>query len=227
MSAREYQAVGVIGGATVPAGVRPEVCWSGSITGTLIAPNMVLTCAHGNPAAGTKWTFDLPGGTKKAFATKRVWYNPGFQSGDKYALGYDIAICMLTESVVGVTPASIYEPIPTAKMALDLCGYGNNASSAAGVSAGAGVKRIGTQIVDFVLLTHILWKFDAGEANSYSNGDSGAPCFAAGTNQIVGVQSGISAGIGGRVGVIGTQAFSSRVDGLTRQWILSVTGLAK
>lgn len=217
--------VGVIGGSTVAAGVRPEVGFSGSITCTLIAPNMVVTCAHANPDVGTPFTFDLSGG-KKTFKAKRVWINPAFQSGAKYALGYDVAVCMLDGSVSGVTPATLCEVAPTTKMDLDLCGYGNNVASLAGVNAGAGVKRIGKQVVDFVLPTHILWKYDAGEANSYSNGDSGAPCFVAGTNQIVGVQSGISAGTGNKVGVPGTQAFSSRVDGWTGQWVRSVVALA-
>jgi len=217
----------VIGGTPVPNGQRMEVFFSGSITGTLIAPNMVLTCAHGNPVVGTKWTAILADGTKRSYSTKRVWINPGFQSGAKYALGYDIAVCMLDGSVAGVTPAMLCDLAPTPKMDLDLCGYGNNVASAAGVNAGAGVKRIGKQVVDFVLPTHILWKFDAGEANSYSNGDSGAPCFVAGTNQIVGVQSGISAGTGNKVGVPGTQAFASRVDGMTGQWVRSVVALAK
>jgi len=214
--------VGVIGGSTVPAGTRPEVCWSGSITGTLIAPNMVLTCAHGNPGAGTKWTFDLPNGAKKTYSTKRVWINPGFQSGDKFALGHDIAVCMLTESVAGITPAMIYEAAPTPKMALDLCGYGHNTPT-----SGAGTKRTGRQTVDYVVPTHVMWMYDAGEPSTYASGDSGAPCFVAGTNQIVGIQSVSSVGSGGKVGVPGTYCSAVRVDGWARQWILSTVALAK
>lgn len=210
--------VGVIGGTTVAAGKWPEVCWSSGQSGVLISPNMVLTNAHSTPS---KFTFTLPTGVVKTINVKRCFVHPGFDKA-AFSLGGDIQICMLTEKIVGITPAVLCETTPTLKMAIDLVGFGHNTPT-----AGAGTKRSGSQVVDFVLATHIIWIFDAAEKNTFASGDSGAPCFLAGTNQIVGIQSGSSAGAGGKLGVPGTHCFAGRVDGLTRQWVLSTVALAK
>lgn len=212
-------AAGIIGGQLANPGQWPEVGWSGGVSGTLVAPRWVVTAAHGKTGGGTKWTFTQPDGTKRTYVTEMTFVNPLYKPS-AFSLGNDIALCLLKEPVTGIEPATLATIAPKTKTPLDIVGWGLTGTGVTGQTGGAGIKRYGPQVVDFMLAPHLLWMFDKGETASIAQGDSGGAAFRAGTHELLGVASGVSAGAGGKIGVFGTYVFETRVD-VHREWLAS------
>lgn len=107
----DYDATPVINGTAVPAGKWPDavavLSAQGSCTGTLIAPDVVLTAGHcANPAPTTvianTTNYNGTGGIRAT--VKSVTAYPNWEST------YDIAVIVLNTPITGVTPRPVGAP---------------------------------------------------------------------------------------------------------------------
>ena len=140
ISASAYADSGVgdiIGGTQVPAGKWPDavavLSSQGSCTGTLIAPDVVLTaghCADPAPTQVTADTTDYNGAGGKTATVKSITAYPNWETS------YDVAVIVLNTPITGVTP----RPIGTActfegvanNMPVHLVGFGLTDTAAQG-----------------------------------------------------------------------------------------------
>lgn len=189
-------------------------------TGTLIAPQYVLTAGHCVEGVGnTAGRFQL--GTT-SYATSQVIAHPNYNSnliGDDNA--NDIAIYKLATPVTNVAPSQIYRSTPTVGQMLTLVGFGGGGTGTSGTDGSFGTKRVGTTPIDSVTPKMIRWTFDNNTEANTAPGDSGGPAFVTvgGASYIAGVTSGgeqANAGIGDR-------SFDTRVDAFA-SWIDSIVG---
>lgn len=104
----DYDAKPVINGTAVPAGKWPDavavLSAQGSCTGTLIAPDVVLTAGHcADPKPTTvianTTNYNVAGGVRAT--VKSITAYPNWENT------YDIAVIVLTAPMVGVTPRRI------------------------------------------------------------------------------------------------------------------------
>ena len=174
-------------------------------TGTVIAPNAVLTAAHcipQNPAEGGQ-TFEVGGRTYEA---ERVVVHPDYNSN----LDIDLAVMILKQNVVGVEPTAINRTTPEVGQVLTLVGFGATGTPQAGHDGSFGVKNVGQTPIDEVTETHVNWNFDnANEANT-APGDSGGPAFLDVNGELV--VAGVTSGGNQENAGLGDFSFDVRVD---------------
>jgi len=98
----------VIGGTTVPPGKWPDAVAvlgaGGSCTGTLIAPDVVLTaghCAEVNPTRVIANSLDFNASGGITAAVKSITPYPSWETS------YDVSVIVLTAPVAGVTPRKL------------------------------------------------------------------------------------------------------------------------
>ncbi len=97
----------VIGGTQVPAGKWPDavaVLGQGACTGTLIAPDVVLTaghCADMQPTQVIANSTDYAGGGGITAQVKSVTPYPNWENS------YDVTVIVLTAPITGVTPRKV------------------------------------------------------------------------------------------------------------------------
>jgi secreted trypsin-like serine protease len=201
----DFPAVGITGDRREPSGFG---------TGTLIAPQWVLTAGHVSRGVGARaGIFILDGVT---YHTIRVIKYPKFRYSklgtDK---GNDISLWELATPVVGVTPSQIGRTAPQVGDELTLVGYGSGGNDA-GEFGDFGTKREGSTPIDAVSSTLISWNFDQpGESNT-GHGDSGGPAFV--THDGVTTIAGITSGGQKSNSAFGDHSFDTRVDVFAR-WI--------
>jgi len=114
-------------------------------SGTLIAPNWVLTAAHatdlGVPA---QISFQVNGTT---YSSAEFFTNPNW-NGDALN-GWDLSLIRLTSNVAGITPAGIYATDDMIGHEATIVGYGYGGNGAVGEIGGTlGVKRAGPNMID-------------------------------------------------------------------------------
>ena len=206
----DYPAVGLIGES------GDHFC-----TGTLIAPQYVLTAAHCAEGVGnTTGTFTVGG---RSYQTERVFVHPSYNGN---AIGSDsandIAIYKLSQAVVGVAPMDIFRGIPQVGQLLTLVGFGGGGNGTTGTNGDFGIKRVGTTPIDEVSRTLISWNFDNNTEANTAPGDSGGPAFVTvnGVKYIAGVTSGGDSPNAS----IGDHSFDTRVDAFAA-WITSIAGV--
>ena len=208
-STSDYAAVGIV---------------NNGCTGTLIAPDVVLTAAHCVEASGggyigdTEGTFEVNG---QVYNTTKITVHPDYNPNN-FGAGYDIAIMKLDRAVEGVTPHDINRTVPVVGQTLTLVGFGETGSSSSGGSNGDfGNKTVGQTAIDEVTQTHVSWNFDSHNESNTAPGDSGGPAFLEFAGKLV--VAGITSGGDGEAGQLGDFSFDTRVDTLA-DWIDSVAG---
>lgn len=191
-------------------------------SGTLIAPQYVLTAAHcAEGVANTAGRFRLGTAT---YSTSQVFVHPNYNSnliGSDEA--NDIAIYRLSQPVTNVTPSPIFRGTPLVGQLLTLVGFGGGGTGNTGTDGSFGTKRVGTTPIDQVTTKLIRWNFDNNSEANTAPGDSGGPAFLQvnGVYQVAGVTSGGDREDAG----IGDRSFDTRVDAFAA-WIDSIVGNA-
>jgi Trypsin len=177
-------------------------------TGTLIAPNWVLTAGHCcegiTPSQLRRFSFEVGG---RNYDWSATYIHPTYNFPDG-----DIALIKLKKNVTGVTPAVLRTTAPRVGDTMTIVGFGLTGTGASGTTGGAGIKRFGTVRLDGVDQFFVTWNFDSPEVNNTAPGDSGGPGFI--SNQIVSVCSGGSNEDAGW----GDESFNTRTDPY-RTWL--------
>ena len=177
-------------------------------TGTVIAPNWVLTAGHCcegiRPSQLRQYSFEV-GGKNYDWAATYIHPTYNFPDGD-------VALIKLKKNVTGITPAVLRTTAPIVGDFMTIVGFGLTGTGASGTTGGAGTKRYGTVSLDGVDPYFVTWNFDSPELHNTAPGDSGGPGFIDG--QIASVCSGGSNENAGW----GDESINTRTDAY-RTWI--------
>ncbi len=228
---------GIVGGSNAPAGKWPDTVAvigpQGACTGTLIAPDIVLTaghCAEIAPNAVVANTTDYEGaGGVRVGVTRTVAY-PNWENS------YDVAIVILSQPITGVTPRKVGTACTfnafTANTMVHLVGFG--ATDMAGEAANTLLKEATTAVTDPTCATGSGCmaavapggEFVAGGTGQADScfGDSGGPVYLDTPRGMV-VIGAVSRGVENSPTACGGGGIYVRTDKIL-QWIETTAGKA-
>lgn len=113
-------------------------------SGTLIAPNWVLTVGHVTAVS----SFQVRG-TGTQYGVAEIIRHPTFlANGSDLGFGFDVALVRLNTAVVGVTPASIYRGAADIGQLATITGFGLGGVGSNGVANLPAIQRAGTNVID-------------------------------------------------------------------------------
>ena len=117
--------------------------WGYTGSGTLIAPDWVLTSAHMFSAAKSA-TFTIDG---TAYATSQLIANPGWHTGGEFN-GSDLGLAHLSRPVPGVIPANLYIGSDEIGQVATFVGFGLTGTGLTGYGTLDNLKRAFQNVVD-------------------------------------------------------------------------------
>ena len=174
-------------------------------TGTLIAPDQVLTAAHCVLTETRPYRYLQPvvfivgGQWGERHVARAVTAHPDYAGGNVS----DLALVWLRDPVSGVTPHGLGSSAPFVGEPITLVGYGVTAET----GSEFGTKRKASNRVAFVDGQVFAFTANNGTASTVCSGDSGGPTFASrnGVEEVIGVHSTSEEGCN-------TAGFDMRVD---------------
>ena len=227
-------AIEVIGGTAVPAGKWPDAVAvlgaQGSCTGTLIAPDVVLTaghCAAANPTRVIANTLNYNGTGGTSATVKSITAYPNWETS------YDVSVIVLTAPITGITPRKLGTSCTftgfAVNMPVHLVGFG--LTDAAGTGNNTVLNEATAPVTDpqcsggqgCVAAIAPGGEFIAGGNGTDSCfGDSGGPVYLDTTRGTV-VIGAVSRGLDGSPTPCGGGGIYVRTDKVV-QWIETTTG---
>lgn len=145
-------------------GVGSVVAGGAFGSGTLIAPNWVVTAAH-VVGSNTSATFTVGGNTYNSVGVFA-------RSGWTLSNGRDIALIQLNTNVVGVSTYALNYGTDELGMVGTTVGFGQTGNGNTGINAGAGTKRGGRNVIDDATTGNLVYDFDSGLAGDNNLGSS-------------------------------------------------------
>ncbi|MGZ8867445.1 MAG: prolyl oligopeptidase family serine peptidase [Thermoanaerobaculia bacterium] len=189
-------------------------------TGTLIAPQWVLTAAH--VAALMKSAHEVRIGNE-TIGVRRIVAWPGGREGRD-----DLALIELAAPVTSMAPVPVYRGRDEEGLTVVFAGRGMSGDGREGPTRRDGVLRAATNTIDRAGETMLVFDFDAPPEGTdlegiSGGGDSGGPAYIAknGVVYVAGVSSGQDSRKTGREGVYGVTEYYVRVSSYI-DWIHSI-----
>ncbi len=185
----------------------------GNGTGTLIAPQWVLTAGH---VAHFLKTGDAVTINATQYTIKKVIPHPQYELYDS---DNDIGLIELDVAVTDVTPASLYQQDDEAGKLITFVGAGDPGTGETGAQGQTGVIRAATNRIEATRKRLLVFSFDAPpdtlpKEGISGPGDSGGPAYLVkdGETFVLGVSAFQGDSLSGVEGVYGVKEFYSRVS---------------